>query len=959
MLKYCLIFTFTVCACVACQYNSLPECPDHSYEERAYASVEQFECTRTELGNENEVHWSEDDRITIFNFRSFNDEYILKDGYEGLVDGEFELIPSMIDDMQQISSLSHCVSFYPYLTRLNCSETDDGYLLEGFEVPSVQNWTQSSFEQGTFPMVAVSSSKNLSFQNVCGILKLQFKGTRAIRQLSLEGHNDEVLAGKSIICAFTDGRHPEISFQDDERRMVTLDCEDGVKLDPVSATEFLFVLPPTDFAGGFTLQIVCDGGDVLELSTTKKNPVLRSTILCMPEIDLDALETEEKNEIIIFEDPAVEAAFVECYDANEDGALSVGEAEAVKSIEAFFLRDYATQVTSLNDLAYFTALTNICDDAFNGCEVLESVILPKSVKHIGPRAFADCDALSEVDMNEGLESIGGEAFRSCYNLFEIRIPNSVKTIAEGAFKDCINMERFYGSAVSSDGRTLICDDVLIAYAFSGQTKFSYQLPSEVRRIGDGAFYNSRNLISIDINGNVESVGAEAFFGCGLLTTVNMESGLETIGDRAFSRCFAIREISLPETLTHIGYLTFEDVNKLKTLYVNSLAPPEIDRALFEAVPDGLEIYVPYQSLTRYLSAEGWSELRYYIQGCGNDEGNDDDIQDGAVSVLQEASRGNGINIVLMGDAFSKVDIEDGTYQEYMEQAVNAFFSTEPYTTYRDLFNVYSVNVVSTRSGYAYGTGKLETFFGEETHVGGNDEIVMEYAMKVLSEDEMDDALIIVLMNRKYYAGTCYMYYPSDGDYGRGMSISYFPLGTDDEMFEQLLLHEAGGHGFAKLDDEYYYEGTIPSNEIINHQWICKYGWAKNVDITSNWNKVKWNKFLSDERYSNEGLGVFEGASTYRYGVYRPTYDSIMNHNQGGFNAPSREAIWYRMHKLAFGTFWQYDYEEFVEYDMVNLAKMNSDVYQTRLVGVQLPPLNPPVIRTCTWREFLDKNPTEL
>ncbi|MBR5035318.1 MAG: hypothetical protein IKX71_08430, partial [Bacteroidales bacterium] len=53
------------------------------------------------------------------------------------------------------------------------------------------------------------------------------------------------------------------------------------------------------------------------------------------------------------------------------------------------------------------------------------------------------------------------------------------------------------------------------------------------------------------------------------------------------------------------------------------------------------------------------------------------------------------------------------------------------------------------------------------------------------------------------------------------------------------------------------------------------------------------------------------------GIWRPSQTSIMATNEGGFNAPSREAIYYRMHKLAFGREWEYDFETFVEYDAVN------------------------------------------
>ena len=41
----------------------------------------------------------------------------------------------------------------------------------------------------------------------------------------------------------------------------------------------------------------------------------------------------------------------------------------------------------------------------------------------------------------------------------------------------------------------------------------------------------------------------------------------------------------------------------------------------------------------------------------------------------------------------------------------------------------------------------------------------------------------------------------------------------------------------------------------------------------------------------------------------------MDANVGGFNAPSREAIYNRIHKLAYGESWQFDYEEFVGWDL--------------------------------------------
>jgi len=210
-----------------------------------------------------------------------------------------------------------------------------------------------------------------------------------------------------------------------------------------------------------------------------------------------------------------------------------------------------------------------------------------------------------------------------------------------------------------------------------------------------------------------------------------------------------------------------------------------------------------------------------------------------------------------------------------------------------------------------------------------------------------------MMNRDYYAGTCYMYKVPDGDYGRGASVSYFPTSSDVLTFKGLVTHEAGGHGFAKLDDEYAYEsqGAIPSDVVESHKALWGYGWWKNTDYTSDVTQVKWSKFISDERYASEGLGTYEGGGTYWTGVWRPTENSIMRYNTGGFNAPSREAIYYKAMKLSEGADWEYDYETFVAFDLSSLTSTKSAQAKPRnYVEKQLPPLPPPVVVNKDWRE---------
>lgn len=350
-----------------------------------------------------------------------------------------------------------------------------------------------------------------------------------------------------------------------------------------------------------------------------------------------------------------------------------------------------------------------------------------------------------------------------------------------------------------------------------------------------------------------------------------------------------------------------------------------------------------------LFEEKWGDL-----GSGEDNGyvSEDYSEDGNVKQLQAAFVGNGIDIVIMGDGYSDRQIADGTYDADMNNAYKAMFSVEPYNAYQNLFNVYSVTAVSKNEGYAEGN---ETVFkgwlsDAGSAVGGNDETVQKYARKAVAD--LSEALIIVVMNDLRYGGTCYMYYGGNatGDWGSGMSIAYLPLSSSssNETFAQVLNHEAGGHGFGKLVDEYYSgEARITDEDIAKYKEAEQYGFYKNGDFTDDVNGIKWKHLLADPRYAGE-VGIYEGGfAYYRYGVYRPTENSIMNDNTGGFNAPSREAIWYRIHKLAYGADWEYNYETFVQYDAVNRKNASESAVRknrrTNYVEKAFIPTAPPVL----------------
>lgn len=310
--------------------------------------------------------------------------------------------------------------------------------------------------------------------------------------------------------------------------------------------------------------------------------------------------------------------------------------------------------------------------------------------------------------------------------------------------------------------------------------------------------------------------------------------------------------------------------------------------------------------------------------------------DKKVIVLQTHSIGSGIPLVFMGDGFLDKDITSGYYQQVMEKAMSNFFTEEPVKSLREYFDVWAVTAVSQNNSFEkqYNTKfSCELEGGGSTGITGNHDKVGSYAKAVpeLADNPelFNETMAIVILNTEAYAGTTYFGFTINGRTSE-FAIGYCPVinGMQSENFRQVLCHECIGHGFAKLLDEYSYRemGEIPVSEIENNRNMqVELGWAMNVDFTSDRNKVIWKHFLTDERYIGkdsfeETLGVYEGSCTYWSGAYRPTNESMMRSNTHGFNAPSREAIYKRAMETAYGSNWEYNYEEFVEFDLAHLPQ---------------------------------------
>lgn len=327
---------------------------------------------------------------------------------------------------------------------------------------------------------------------------------------------------------------------------------------------------------------------------------------------------------------------------------------------------------------------------------------------------------------------------------------------------------------------------------------------------------------------------------------------------------------------------------------------------------------------KLFQCENWKRWQPYWRIIPQQEGNliigeallyasTDYSKDGEVFSLQEHSKGNGIKLVLMGDLFVDTDMKSGgVYENRMQEAMEHYFSIEPFKSLREYFDVVGIKAVSKHNQIDFECAFSSKSTGGSTPVGNFDrEKCMRYVQKAIGTNNLDNVSTIMVINEVSISAETDLY-------ENGFSIAVCPLSNGDylQTSQYMVQHEANGHGFGYLLDEYNVGASAtPSKDDIEHytQKYNEYGIYSNIDFTNDLNKIRWAHFINDSRYMDEHIGAYEGTTYWSKGAYRPTKFSIMS-SDALFNAPMREAIYKRAMKLAYGDSWTYDYEEFVKFD---------------------------------------------
>lgn len=563
-------------------------------------------------------------------------------------------------------------------------------------------------------------------------------------------------------------------------------------------------------------------------------------------------------------------------------------------------------------------VTEIPNYAFQGNSRghYSKVVLPSTVKTIGREAFLRQPRLMNVNFPEGLVIIQQEAFYDCRQLEALEFPSTLQTIQSGAFKNC------YG--ISS----IICHSTepptVLNGAFDGVPKdnFTLQVPANaVNRYATDPVWGQFRRISAYQDFSMSRNRARA---------LNSETSKTYILRAPANHNWSVE--SKPDWIT---VTPSSGTGKTEVTVTFS------EMAAADAASISVQTTDPayaYQTTTKTLNGRA-GEIVFLLEDKDYRttmavEQLDYQYGDGDVITLNEATKGDGVDIVFLGDCYDAADIAAGNYLADIEEAVGHYFALEPYKTYKDYFNVYTVLGVSDDSGM--GTlntikdAKFGSTFGEKNLVQPDMDMCFEYACKAPIDDNLAQTLIVLVENTTEYGGVCYMY-------GDGTAVACCPKSADAYPydFRGIVQHEAGGHGFGKLADEYIYHNAFISTctctdgcgHVDDFLANKNRGWYANLELTGDMNEVGWSHFIFHPKYSNV-VDIYEGGYFHTRGVYRSEPTSCMNNNIPYYSAISRQAMVERIMEYSGETF---DLEEFIAKDVTTAGP-------TTKAGIDLMPV---------------------
>lgn len=586
------------------------------------------------------------------------------------------------------------------------------------------------------------------------------------------------------------------------------------------------------------------------------------------------------------------------YDTEFKGSLDLNNCVKFDGNSHFYSSGFS------GELIIPEGTVNIPENFIRRCN-FSKISFPSSLRTIGKKAVIDNHFLEKIEIKDGLISIGESAFEYCSQLLSLDLPSSLQTIQSYAFSCC-----FYISSI-----TCLSNEppTVQSNSFNGVAKDNFAL-----EVPEQSIIRYQTEVGW---GDFKRITAHYDFSIGRTRMRALNAQMQ----RTYTlRCPAGNGWFVSDKPDWISVEPSSGIGKTDvTITIDEMPRTneefEVNMGSFQ-YPEYHNYKGRNGSVTFALSGKDYT--------CKLDvEQYDYDKADGEVITHQNHSVGNGIDIVFIGEGYDARDIADGKFEADCANGHKHFFNIEPYKTYKNYFNVYSVMSQSDESGI----GTANTIVANKFMKNGvrDVEAAFKWAKKVDNNLDLSKAIVILLDNNNNYYGNTYMY-------NDGSALSVVPISEEAYPydFRGIIQHEAGGHAFGKLGEEYIWHNTYITtcgcfcgcdhpkgeNDMSSLYGQNKsLGWFKNLSMHYDHNMVPWAHLMFHPKYSDR-VDMYEGAYMHMRGIYRSEITSCMNNNIPYFNAISRQAIVERIKEYA-GE--QFDFDDFVANDNFDVGTKSS------------------------------------
>jgi len=240
-------------------------------------------------------------------------------------------------------------------------------------------------------------------------------------------------------------------------------------------------------------------------SRSESKPTYRNITVTAPGTLAEVMDPEINDiDSLVVRGPINDSDFYSLWSATFYGKLSV-----------INLENADVENKTVPEKAFWNAKEQVDDEAGKIYLIgLKKIILPDNIRAIGDFAFTYATKLEEINIPQELQKLGNYSFSDCFSLKStpLKMPEGMTEIPAMCFKDCHSLDEI-------------------------------QLPTTIRQIGEGAFYQAK------------------------IKRINFPEGLVSIANGAFYAS-ALEEVSLPSTcLDFLGGFHFALNHKLKKLNI--------------------------------------------------------------------------------------------------------------------------------------------------------------------------------------------------------------------------------------------------------------------------------------------------------------------------------------------------------------------------------------------------------